>query len=158
MFGVNELQRVTNCVLYKDGRVLLLQKPKRGWWVAPGGKMEPGETVREACIREYREETGIYLKNPELKGVFTIVMKNGDETVSEWMMFTFFADDFIGENVPSSEEGTLAWHEVETLSTLPMAPGDYHILDYALKGRGILYGAFVYTEEFELLSYRLDPS
>ncbi|ARA98516.1 MULTISPECIES: NUDIX hydrolase [Geobacillus] len=158
MFGVNELQRVTNCVLYKDGRVLLLQKPKRGWWVAPGGKMEPGETVREACIREYREETGIYLKNPRLKGVFTVMIKDGEQTVSEWMMFTFFAEDFVGENVASSEEGTLAWHDVETLSELPMAPGDYHILDYALKGEGVMYGAFVYTEEFELLSYRLDPS
>ncbi|AMX82363.1 NUDIX hydrolase [Geobacillus subterraneus] len=158
MFGVKKLQRVTNCVLYKDGRVLLLQKPKRGWWVAPGGKMEPGETVREACIREYREETGIYLKHPQLKGVFTVVIKDGERTVSEWMMFTFFAEDFIGENVASSEEGTLAWHDVETLSALPMAPGDYHILDYALKGQGMMYGAFVYTEEFELLSYRLDPS
>ncbi|ABO68361.1 NUDIX hydrolase [Geobacillus thermodenitrificans] len=158
MFGVNELQRVTNCVLYKDGRVLLLQKPKRGWWVAPGGKMEPGETVREACIREYREETGIYLKNPRLKGVFTVMIKDGEQTVSEWMMFTFFAEDFVGENVAFWEEGTLAWHDVETLSELPMAPGDYHILDYALKGEGVMYGAFVYTEEFELLSYRLDPS
>ena len=64
------LQRVTNCVLLKDGKVLLLQKPKRGWWVAPGGKMEQGESIREACIREYREETGIYLKNPKLKGIF----------------------------------------------------------------------------------------
>ncbi|BBW97566.1 MULTISPECIES: 8-oxo-dGTP diphosphatase [Geobacillus] len=152
------MQRVTNCILYQDGRVLLLQKPKRGWWAAPGGKMEPGETVREACIREYREETGIYLKQPRLKGVFTIVIKNGSETVSEWMMFTFFADEFIGENVASSEEGTLAWHELEALPSLPMAPGDYHIVEYAVKGDGILYGTFVYTEDFELLSYRLDPS
>lgn len=58
------MQRVTNCVLVKDGHVLLLKKPRRGWWVAPGGKMEQGESVREACVREYREETGIYLKTP----------------------------------------------------------------------------------------------
>ena len=31
-------------------------------WVAPGGKMERGETVRDSVVREYREETGIYLK------------------------------------------------------------------------------------------------
>ncbi|OAT72565.1 NUDIX hydrolase [Parageobacillus thermoglucosidasius] len=152
------MQRVTNCVLVKDGKVLLLQKPKRGWWVAPGGKMEQGESVREACIREYREETGIYLKNPKLKGVFTIVVKDQEQTVSEWMMFTFFADQFAGENVPYCEEGKLEWHPLETIRQLPMAPGDYHILDYALKGSEVMYGTFIYTEDFELLSYRLDPS
>lgn len=151
------MQRVTNCVLVKDGHVLLLKKPRRGWWVAPGGKMEQGESVREACVREYREETGIYLKNPQLKGVFTFVMKRGEEVVSEWMMFTFFAEHFDGENVVQCEEG-LAWHPIEQIPTLPMAPGDYHIIDYVIKGTGMMYGTFTYTEEFELLSYRLDPS
>nr|MBR9646549.1 NUDIX domain-containing protein [Streptococcus sp. 11-4097] len=41
------MQRVTNCVLIRDNEVLLLQKPRRNWWVAPGGKMERGETVRD---------------------------------------------------------------------------------------------------------------
>ncbi|MGG3998847.1 NUDIX hydrolase [Anoxybacillus kestanbolensis] len=152
------MQRVTNCVLVKDGHVLLLKKPRRGWWVAPGGKMEQGESVREACVREYREETGIYLKNPKLKGVFTFVMKRGEEVVSEWMMFTFFAEHFDGENVVQCEEGELAWHPIEQIPTLSMAPGDYHIIDYVIKGTGMMYGTFTYTEEFELLSYRLDPS
>ena len=39
-----------------------------------------------------------------------------------------------------------------------MAPGDHHIIDYLIKGNGIIYGTFVYTPDFELLSYRLDPS
>ena len=66
------MQRVTNCVLLKENKVLLLQKPRRGWWVAPGGKMERGESVKDACIREFREETGIYLKNPQHKGDFYV--------------------------------------------------------------------------------------
>jgi 8-oxo-dGTP diphosphatase len=155
---VKELQRVTNCVLVKDGKVLLLQKPRRGWWVAPGGKMEQGESIRESCIREYREETGIYLKSPELKGIFTFLIKEGEQIVSEWMMFTFFADQFEGDNVSNSEEGKLEWHPIEMINELPMAPGDYHILDYVIKGSGIIYGTFTYTKDFKLLSYRLDPS
>src|SRR3984893_3630699 len=91
--GVRILQRVTNCVLLKDNQVLLLQKPRRGCWVAPGGKMEPGESVRDSCVREFREETGIYLKNPNIKGLFTFIMKDGDTILSEWMMFTFFATE-----------------------------------------------------------------
>lgn len=152
------MQRISNCVLLKDNKVLLLQKPRRGWWVAPGGKMETGESIRESCIREYREETGIYLKNPNIKGVFTINIKEGDKVTSEWMMFTFLATEYEGENVDECEEGILTWHELQDVAALPMAPGDYHILDYVLKGSGIIYGTFTYTPDFELLAYRLDPS
>ncbi|MFD0050153.1 NUDIX domain-containing protein [Actinomycetes bacterium NPDC127524] len=151
------MQRVTNCVLVKDDKILLLKKPRRGWWVAPGGKMEPGESVRDACIREYREETAVYLKNPSLKGIFTFIMTENEKVLSEWMMFTFFAEDSDGVNVDECEEGELYWHPLDDVKTLPMAEGDRHILEYMIHGSGIIYGTFTYTPEFKLLSYRLDP-
>ena len=152
------MQRVTNCVLIRDNQVLMLKKPRRGWWVAPGGKMEPGESVRDSCIREYREETGIYLKNPQLKGVFTFIMKENDQVLSEWMMFTFFASDSDGMRFDESDEGKLEWQQLDQLKNLPMAAGDYHIIDYMIHGNGIIYGTFTYTKDFQLISYRLDPS
>ncbi|MCM2989676.1 8-oxo-dGTP diphosphatase [Bacillus safensis] len=151
------MQRVTNCVLHHEDQVLLLQKPRRGWWVAPGGKMESGESVKDSVVREYREETGIYILNPQLKGVFTFIIKEGDQIVQEWMMFTFMADSFTGKNVTESEEGILKWHDVKDVPHLPMAPGDSHILDFMLKGEGLLHGTFTYTPDFELIAYRLDP-
>ena len=151
------MQRVTNCVLHHEDQVLLLQKPRRGWWVAPGGKMEGGESVKDSVVREYREETGIYILNPQLKGVFTFIIKEGDQIVQEWMMFTFMADSFTGKNVTESEEGILKWHDVKDVPHLPMAPGDSHILDFMLKGKGLLHGTFTYTPNFELIAYRLDP-
>jgi 8-oxo-dGTP diphosphatase len=152
------MQRVTNCVLIRDNQVLMLKKPRRGWWVAPGGKMEPGESVRDSCIREYREETGIYLKNPQLKGIFTFIMKENDQVLSEWMMFTFFATDSDGMSFDESDEGKLEWQLLDQLKNLPMAAGDYHIIDYMIHGNGIIYGTFTYTKDFQLISYRLDPS
>jgi len=157
-FEVSEVQRVTNCLLLKDDKVLLLQKPRRGWWVAPGGKMEPGESVKDSCIREFREETGIYLKNPNIKGIFTFIIKDGDKIVSEWMMFTFFSTNSDGIHVEESEEGKIVWHNLEDVKNLPMAEGDYHILDYMIHGNGLIYGTFTYTPDFKLISYRLDPS
>ncbi|WP_433744527.1 NUDIX hydrolase [Falsibacillus pallidus] len=152
------MQRVTNCVLLKGDQVLLLQKPSRGWWVAPGGKMESGETIKDSVIREFREETGVYLKNPSVKGIFTFVIKDGDEIKSEWMMFTFLAKESDGVNVKQSEEGTLEWHSIEAIKELPMAEGDFHILDYCIHGTGMIYGRFTYTPDFKLISYRLDPN
>lgn len=70
-------------------------------------------------------------------------------------MFTFLATEFDGQNVSESEEGKLEWHKQEEVGKLPMAPGDYHILDYLMKGSGMIYGTFTYTPDFELLSYRL---
>jgi 8-oxo-dGTP diphosphatase len=152
------VQRVTNCVLIKDNQVLLLQKPRRGWWVAPGGKMESEESIRDSVIREYREETGIYLMNPQLKGVFNFIIKQGDKIISEWMMFTFLATDSEGVALEECEEGILAWKPVDEVRELPMAPGDHHILDYVTNGSNMIFGTFTYTPDFELLSYRLDPA
>lgn len=152
------MQRITNCILKKGDQVLMLQKPSRGWWVAPGGKMESGEMIKEAVAREYREETGLEIQNPEIKGVFTIVIKNNDEIIDEWMMFTFFSTETKGEMLAQSPEGKLQWRDVNEVRSLPMAPGDVFIFDHILHSDQIVYGTFHYTEDFELLSYRLDPN
>lgn len=44
------------------GRLLLVQRanePSRGLWSLPGGRIEAGETAREAAVREVFEETGL---------------------------------------------------------------------------------------------------
>lgn len=49
-------------VLREDGAVLLIQRgrpPSVGSWTFPGGKVEAGETLEEAVVREVLEETGL---------------------------------------------------------------------------------------------------
>ncbi|UTR15977.1 8-oxo-dGTP diphosphatase [Salipaludibacillus sp. LMS25] len=150
------MQRVTNNILIRDGEVLLLKKPSRGWWVAPGGKMELRESILESATREYKEETGILLRDPQLRGIFTFVIEEKGEVVKEWMMFTFRSSDFSGHLLPVSPEGELAWVPIEQINDLPMAMGDYLIFEHVLTKPGILYGTFTYSTDMELLSYRLE--
>jgi ADP-ribose pyrophosphatase YjhB (NUDIX family) len=47
------------------GRVLLVKRgrpPAEGLWSVPGGKVELGESLEEACVREMREETGLVVE------------------------------------------------------------------------------------------------
>ena len=107
------MQRIANLLAIQDGKVLLLKKPRRGWYVAPGGKMESGESIYEAAVREFREETNVTPKNAHLKGVFTIVIKDGDQVVDEWMLFTFVSHGVEGVPDKENREGTLDWHPIE---------------------------------------------
>ena len=59
--GVQQL--VVGAVIDDDGRVLLLRRPgddfMGGIWELPSGKVEPGETLEQAVVREVEEETGL---------------------------------------------------------------------------------------------------
>lgn len=154
-----KMQRIANLLVIKDGFVLLLKKPRRGWYVAPGGKMELGESIYEAAQREFQEETGAIPKNPHLKGVYTMVIVNEHEqVVNEWMLYTFVAHDLEGIPFEVTKEGELEWHSIDSLQTLPMAEGDRDNLLFAVHKRGIQYGTFHYTEQFTLLDKKLQSS
>lgn len=152
------MQRIANLIAVKDGKVLLLQKPRRGWYVAPGGKMESGESIFEAAIREFQEETNVIPLHVHLKGVYTMVIKENNEVVDEWMLYTFVARDVEGVPFVETREGKLAWHPVEDLVHLPMAEGDRTNLQFAISQSGIQYGTFDYTTNFELLHQKIQIS
>lgn len=151
------MQRVTNCILIDQNYALLLKKPKRGWYAIPGGKMEKGETLKEAVTREFKEETDLEIKDPELIGAFTFNIFKHEEVVKEWMMFTFISKEFQGVMTEQCQEGDLEWIPLEDIHTLPMVEGDKKIFKHILASKAMLHGAFSYTEDYELLHYRFDP-
>lgn len=57
------MQTVVAAVIVQDGRVFCAKRPMNkilgGLWEFPGGKVEPGESLEEALIREIDEELGI---------------------------------------------------------------------------------------------------
>jgi 8-oxo-dGTP diphosphatase len=149
------VQRITNCILVdrEANKVLLLKKPRRGWWVAPGGKMESLETITESVSREYKEETGLTLINPLLRGVFTVIVEDKGKVIEEWMMFTFLAEDYEGDLLETSPEGEVAWQDLDQIVALPKAKGDQVFFDHILNKDELLVTKFRYTPDYELISY-----
>lgn len=52
-------------------RILLTQRADNAQWCLPGGGMEPGESIVEACVREVWEETGLEVRITRLIGVYS---------------------------------------------------------------------------------------
>ena len=51
--------RAAGGLVVRDGRVLLVHRPRYDDWSFPKGKLEPGEDWQDAAVREVEEETGL---------------------------------------------------------------------------------------------------
>lgn len=61
-------------IVFKPNKIVLIRRknpPFKGEYALPGGFVDIGETVENACIREAKEETNINIKITKLVGVFS---------------------------------------------------------------------------------------
>ncbi|PEA52669.1 ADP-ribose pyrophosphatase [Bacillus pseudomycoides] len=56
-------------VLNEQNEILLIKGPRNGWEM-PGGQIEEGESLKEAAIRETKEESGIDIEILKFCGIF----------------------------------------------------------------------------------------
>lgn len=76
------------------GRVVLVQNRWSDGWVAPGGSVEPGESTREAAVREVREETGVEASVRGPLAVVEEVFECGDRAAwGHRVVYAAVADD-----------------------------------------------------------------
>lgn len=59
------------CILNSAGQLLLHRRRACGRWAPPSGRMEVGETISEAAVREAAEETGLRVRIMQVIGVYS---------------------------------------------------------------------------------------
>ena len=98
----------------KDGLVLLIKNPRRGWEL-PGGAIEQGETIIEALKREIQEESGILCEPEHLTGIYqNLIAKDGygpleGTKIPPIINLTFTCNYISGEASASEEAEEACW-------------------------------------------------
>lgn len=145
----------TICYIEHEGKTLMLHRIKRkddvhyGKWIGVGGKVEKGESPEECIIREVKEETGLTIENPKLRGILTFPNFVYDE---DRLVFLYSAKDFKGE-IRNCDEGDLYWVHNDKILDLNLWKGDRLFLEW-LKKYKMFSGKIVY-ENGELMDYDL---
>lgn len=108
--------RAAGAVLWRDdGEIAVVHRPRYDDWSFPKGKLEPGEAMPFAAVREVAEETGVRAHLGPMLGDVRYVVPEGRKLVRYW---SARAGD--GGFAPNSETDELRWvspgHAAEILS------------------------------------------
>ncbi|MFW2341160.1 NUDIX hydrolase [Brevundimonas sp.] len=120
-------------ICLRGDQVLLIRRgnpPRLGEWSLPGGRVEPGETLREAALRELFEETGV---EAELGPLVDVVDGIFPESGRHYVLIDYVARWTAGEPVAGDDaadarfwplegiEGRVAWNETVRVIRLAAA-------------------------------------
>jgi 8-oxo-dGTP diphosphatase len=126
-------------VIIQDGRVLLIRRghaPLLGEWSLPGGVLECGETLRQATIREAREETGLVVETGELLGVYERVIRSDDGRVRyHYVLIDFLCRRVEGALQAGSDAADVRWFLSEELDALNLPRDTRDVIAKGLNGK-----------------------
>ncbi|GAA5523919.1 8-oxo-dGTP diphosphatase [Microbulbifer aestuariivivens] len=119
-------------ILGADGRILIARRPDHqhmgGRWEFPGGKVEAGETVQEALVRELREE--IAIEAEALHPLTEIYHDYGEKSV---LLDTWWVTAFSGE-AAGREGQEIRWVGRAELGSYQFPDANQAIIDKILAG------------------------
>jgi len=119
-------------IIIEGDRVLLVKRahpPIQGQWSIPGGVLEVGEMVREAAVREAREETGLVVEPGELLGVYDRILRDPEQRVQyHYVLIDFLCRPVGGELLAASDAAEGRWFRREELPALRLAEDTLEVI------------------------------
>jgi 8-oxo-dGTP diphosphatase len=128
-------------VLDGAGRVLLVRRgrpPGKGDWTLPGGRVEAGEAVAEAAVREVREETGVAARVVCALGIVAVVREGFSYAIHEHLLVPLL--DSPGTTAGDDADGA-CWASRASLAALNVGADALTVVDRGLteaRARGLV--------------------
>ena len=126
--------------MIENGKILLVKRafdPGAGKWSVPGGLVELGEKLSEACAREAEEETGLRVQVLELINVFDMIENEDPGKIKyHYVLVEFLVKPVSGELKPNAEIAELRWFTREETKTLDMTRTARRAMDELFGGLG----------------------
>ena len=126
-------------LLFDDRRdkILLTRRTDNGKWCLPGGAIDAGETVSEACEREMLEETGLVVRVIRLVGVYSSpdkIIEYADGNRYQPLTLSFEVDAIGGELRLSDETCDFGFFTISNLDSVDLWEFTQDRIDDALIG------------------------
>jgi len=123
-------------VCFRESKVLLIQRgtpPRVGEWSLPGGRIEPGEAVKMAALRELREETSVEAEIIGLVDVVDAIFENraGDQITRHYVLVDYVARWVSGEPIAGDDAALARFFHLSELSSLDMWEETLRVIDAA---------------------------
>jgi nucleoside triphosphatase len=104
-----------------QGNILIVETTKwRGTWGVPGGKVDWGETMENALIREFQEEVGLNLTDIRFALLQEAVLDSQFYKPAHFALVNFFARSDREEIIPNEEIVRWAWLSPEEAFSYPL--------------------------------------
>ncbi len=131
-----EVVGVSSVVRDSDGRILLIKTETAGWEL-PGGRVEQGENLIDAVVREALEETGCEIDVGRFIGITV------NTEVPRLTILTFLCRHIAGAPHPGDDSIDTGWFAPDTALRLITHPVEQLRLRDALSdGHGVVYRAY----------------
>jgi 8-oxo-dGTP diphosphatase len=130
-------QLAVSAAIFRGGKILLVRRarsPAKGFYSLPGGRVEFGETLHAALLREVAEETALGIEIVDLAG-WREVMPGGTGG-GHYLIMSFAARWTSGEPVPNDELDDFKWLEPDGLGDLRITAGLLEIVQSAQRRLG----------------------
>lgn len=122
-------------LVFNDSKILLVRRghePRKGRWSLPGGVVELGETIRDAAVREIREECHIEIEVIKILDVFDRIFRDADGRVQyHYVLIALLARYTSGELRPDSDIEAAEWADVHDLSRYDLPDEQQRLIAHA---------------------------